>query len=129
MMANSSAFSLSNNIVKALPAMVVTYQTLTESLIMRKRLLLLTLSALFLCARVDIVSAASGTIQFTGAISEPACSTDVSVRRTVVYCTRKAIMRQLNYGTRSVTQAAPYDLATVSQITGKQRRDITLTYR
>ncbi|SCC68737.1 hypothetical protein GA0061070_10788 [Kosakonia oryziphila] len=83
------------------------------------------ISGLNICAAVGM----TGTIRFTGAILEPACVTDVSVQDTRIQCSRRGQTRQIRYPAGGAESTSPYQLATVTQTGGKQRRDITLVYR
>ncbi|MER2046537.1 MAG: hypothetical protein ABS943_22240 [Pantoea agglomerans] len=73
--------------------------------------------------------ASSGTIQFTGAIAEQACVTEVLPGRTLVLCSRAASVRALQLDASSKVAVSPWDLAVITQISTPQRRDIVITYR
>ena len=87
----------------------------------------------FIFATLSMLSAAghaaSGTIQFTGAITEPACVTDVAAERTQVRCSRAASVQALKIGASNAVAASPWDLAVVTQTVTPHRRDVVITYR
>lgn len=71
----------------------------------------------------------AGTIQFIGAITEPACVVDTTAQHTQILCTRAGSARTQNYGSTSITRALPWNLAVMTQTVIGQRRDIVMTYR
>ena len=78
---------------------------------------------------VQKVPADAGTVQFIGAIMEPACVVDTTAQHTQILCTRAGIARTQNYGSTSITRALPWNLAVMTQTAIGQRRDIVMTYR
>lgn len=71
----------------------------------------------------------AGTIQFIGAITEPACVVDATAQHTQILCARAGSARVQNYGSTNITRALPWDVAAMTQTITGQRRDIIITYR
>ena len=71
-------------------------------------------------------AASSGTISFSGMITEPACTTEVSAQSTLVQCVRGGAAKQQSYVRTKSFQPSPFALADVKIERSSQRRGITL---
>ncbi|EJL86415.1 hypothetical protein HS962_21075 [Pantoea sp. BIGb0393] len=73
--------------------------------------------------------AEGGTINFSGAIVEPACTTSTLLQRTSVTCNREGINKVRTIAFNRQTQTLPYQLGTVIVKTVNNFKIIEVTYK
>ncbi|MBA4823479.1 hypothetical protein H2241_21315 [Pantoea ananatis] len=94
---------------------------------MKKIIFLLLLSMIY--AKSCLSESTTGVINFTGAITEPACIADVSKTYSTLNCTRSGTTEVKRYTSKVINKTMPFNLGSYSVIDKEGRRDVLVIYK